>query len=160
MRIVQAGSLMLLLGTAPAMTAANNPLVVWQGGLTIVTVTTPACDGVATVGEIATAIFRPRLDPAEPASALSVITQRTAGFYQRAGGTGTDKMGGSGSYKGMFVNERAGILQNFTGSFNFSLSPADPLSTTNFTSLQGTITNFTGATGCAVTVRGSFALRP
>src|SRR5687768_12744614 len=91
--------------TSGAFAAAHNPLVVWQGGATI----TKLSDGCGTtgseVGDLLHAVFRPRLDPAEPESALSLISSRSASsFFQETGLN--DQMHGSGTYSGTWVSGR------------------------------------------------------
>lgn len=153
----------LLLGLCSQMAGANAalsaPVIVWQGGITTVAATLPACTGVASVGDLNTAIFRPRLDPIEPASAISILTTRSAAIYARSAGAASDKMNGSGTYAGMLINERAGT-RSFVGAFNFSLSPTNPVATSPFILVQGTISNYDGTAGCTVTIRGSFSRRP
>jgi hypothetical protein len=151
-------ALCAFLSAGVASAAPNNPLKVWQGGVTATQQTT-ACFNIFPPGFMGTGIFRPRLDPAEPASALSIIFQRSAVISVRTAGPASDKMHGQGSYRGTYINIGARVKEGFTGTFNFVLNPASPIATTQFVTMSGTITNFFGQTGCTVTIRGSFARR-
>lgn len=136
---------------------ANNPLVTWQGTVFFTGQNNPAC---STIGNHALAVFRPRLDPAEPESALFLYFERSAVAMRRTGGAGSDKMHGAGTYDGIRFNTRAEWRTGLTGNYSFALVPQSPLATTNSIALAGTITNWDGQAGCNVTVRGSFARRP
>jgi hypothetical protein len=151
----------IALGTmaSGALAAAHNPLVVWQGGVTI-TGLTDACGTGSEVGDLWYSVFRPRLDPAEPVTGLSMISKRSAAtFYKQSGAD--DQMHGSGTYVGDWIGGRvtSGSGTN-TGNYTLTITPAVIIETTVNVDIKGSITNFENTVGCTLKFRGSYTLRP
>jgi len=141
-----------------AFAAPHDPLIVWQGGATI-TAVTAACGAGSQVGNLLQSVYRPRLDPAEPASGLSLIGPRSASSFLRT--SGNDQMRGAGTYAGTWLSPRVtkGSGTN-TGAYSLTITPSVIAATTPFVTIRGTIKNFQNTVGCNLTFRGSYTLRP
>ncbi len=143
----------------PAVAVPNNPFITWQGSVTLLS-KTAACNAVPGFdpGILAYSIFRPRLDPAEPNSALTVTFPRSTLIFTRA--SGENQMHGAGSYSGIWISERV-TAKSSAGAYNFAMSPAGAITTAiPFVTITGTITNWGAIAGCTVTFRGSYERRP
>jgi hypothetical protein len=141
--------------------AANDPLVVWQGGITITNVNrTCRTRGLPFgVGAQATSVFRPRLVGDEPPSALTMLFGRSAYAFVRQ--SGPDQMDGSGAYAGPAISGRATVVPGgVSGNYNFKISPNTITETTQFITMKGSVTNFTGRAGCTMAFSGAYSLRP
>jgi hypothetical protein len=153
------------LGAASAQEVANNPLIVWHGAATLTNVpATAACTNVGfAIGDTALSVFRPRLNPEEPSSAISMSFGRSAMafFRQTAGSTSSDQMHGNSAYSSPWFSGRATSTQGGnTGNITLTLSPSSVLATTNVVTIVGSITNFAGKPGCTVQFKGSYYRRP
>jgi hypothetical protein len=142
--------------------AVHNPPIVWQGGAEIVALTSPACDNKdLRVGDLAHSVYRPRLDPAEPESALTLVFTRSGQIYIRGGGTSTDQMNGTTNYQGWWFGNRAFGKGSALGILKLKISPTPVLDTeTRPIIISGTITNFYGIAGCTATIKGAYQRRP
>jgi hypothetical protein len=152
--------LMCAAAALSAAAAPHNPLVTWQGSVTLLS-KTAACDAVAVPdfdpGTLATSIYRPQLDAAEPLSALTILLTRGTLIFVRT--SGDTQMNGAGNYSGIWVSGRV-TGARVIGTYNFLISPTVITATTPFASIIGTITNWAATTGCTVTFRGAYVLRP
>jgi hypothetical protein len=146
--------------SAPAQAAAHNPLIVWQGAATLTSLSSACATINHKPGDSAFSVFRPRLDPAEPKSAISFTFTRSAHAFFRSGG-GSDQMNGAGSYTSPWYSGRVTSTPGGnTGTYNFHLTPATVLATTPVVTIVGTINNFHGIVGCTVGFKGAFDRRP
>jgi len=146
------------LGTAQA---ANDPLIVWQGGATIVSVnaTCKAQLPGFSPGDLAHSVFRPRLVGDEPASALSLIFSRFAQAFFRTSGGG-DQMHGPGNYTGPLIRSRVTTIPGgATGTYRFAITPAVITGATGLITIDGTINNFGGVVGCTMRFIGAYRPR-
>lgn len=144
----------------PAAAVPNNPLITWQGSVTLLT-TSANCGAVPDFapGILAYSIFRPRLDPAEPESALSIIFPRGTLIFTRA--TGENQMHGVGNYSGIWISDRVTANAAVSGTYRFTIVPAGAItSANNFVTMSGTITKWAAIAGCTVTFRGAYSRRP
>jgi len=131
--------------------------VVWQGGITITSVSKKCGDDLG-AGDFAVGVFRPRLGSAKQASALSIFFARSAKVLTRKRG-GTAKMHGSGKYVGTLIDERANTLTGFTGKFDFALNPNNPGKKDRFLQIIGKIGDYSNISGCRIKFNGAFARR-
>jgi hypothetical protein len=156
------GAAAMTLTTGTALAVANNPLIVWQGGVTVTsasTVCADAADGLK-IGKFASSMFRPRLDPAEPASAITMLFNRAAVIFARTSGGG-DQMHGNGNYIGSGMSDRAeGAGGSFTGTYSFTINPSAITAATTSVIIAGTINDFAGIASCTVKFRASYQRRP
>lgn len=144
--------------------AAHDPLITWQGAATI-TALTSQCSSIGfTKGDTIHSIYRPNLDAAEPHTAITFISSRSAiAFFQKSG---NKFMHGEGTYSGAFIGGRATIRPSSTsaaptGNFDLTVSPTSfTASTTTNVDIKGSLTNFFGTTGCTVTFSASYQRRP
>ncbi len=138
----------------------NNPLIVWQGSIFVTAANATCVSFGINIGQYGLGLFRPRLDPAEPPSGFMIQYPRGNVLFTRTGGAGTDKMRGAGTFAGTWVGPTVLPAADFAATTNFVLTPQNPIATTDFITLTGSITNFDGITNCTTSVRGAFARRP
>lgn len=156
-------TLAMLACEGPA-SAANSPLVVWQGGVTI-TKLTPACSTIGfSVGELVDSIYRPRLLSDEPPSALSLITARSGQIYFNATTSSNDQMVGKGNFNAHLIGARATAVPNstqgpFTGKYNFKVQPKVITDATGAITISGSLTNFFNVDGCTAEFLGAYQPR-
>ena len=151
------------LGTASAQEAANNPLITWHGAATLTNVPAACANTSYVVGDSAFSVFRPRLDPAEPNSAITLTFGRSgfAFFRSPSSPSGTDQMHGTSSYTSPWYSGRAtSTAGGNTGNITLTLSPSTVTAATNVITIVGTITKFHGIVGCNVQFKGSYYRRP
>ena len=142
------------------MAAANDPLIPWQGLVTMTSVA-PICANTkgAAKNEFGTVLFRPRLEPEEPASAIQFLLDRNAYIFNRT--SGNDQMYGSGNYRGTRLGGRATETNNIRGTYNFTIDPPGPITkTVEFVTIEGALTNWGGTAGCTVGFKASLHQRP
>ena len=147
-----AGVLFGLSGLMATAQAANDPLIVWQGGATITSLNTTCKTNLPgiNVGDLAHSVFRPRLVGDEPSSALSLLFGRFAQAFFRTSGGG-DQMHGIGSYTGPLIRGRVtSVPGGATGTYNFKIKPAVIDATTGVITIEGTINDFGGTPGCTM----------
>jgi hypothetical protein len=149
------------IGAASAQEAANNPLIVWHGAATLTSVPAACASANYVVGDSAFSVFRPRLDPAEPNSAITLTFGRAGHAYFRSGGTSTAQMHGTSSYTSPWYSGRATSTPGGnTGNITLTLTPSTVTAATNVITIVGTITKFHGIAACTVQFRGSYYKRP
>lgn len=144
----------------PAAAAPHNPLIVWQGSVTLLT-ETAACGTIPDFapGTLAYSIYRPQLDPAEPSSALSILLTRGTLIFTRT--SGETQMHGAGNYSGIWIGARVTAKPAVTGTYNFVVAPTGIIiATAQSVLIKGTITNWAAIPGCTVTFGGAYSLRP
>lgn len=153
-------SITLTAATLAAQAAANNPLIVWQGAATLTAVPAACAASKYKAGDSAFAVFRPRLDPAEPNSGLTLSFGRSGHAYFRTGGASSDQMNGNSTYSSPWFSGRAtSTAGGNTGNIILALSPATVLDTTPVVTISGTIQKFHGIAGCNVNFNGAFQRR-
>ena len=112
------------------------------------------------VGDLATSVYRPQLDPAEPRSGFTLIfTRASHSFFKTTAG----QMNGAGSYSGAWTSGRATTKPGggaVTGTYSFVVTPGAVLKTTPFVTIRGTINGFGGIAGCNVKFNGAYSKRP
>jgi hypothetical protein len=159
--LAAAAAIMTSLGVASAQEAANNPLIVWHGAATLTSLTPGCASANYVVGDSAFSVFRPRLDPAEPNSAITLTFGRAGHAYFRSGGTSSVQMNGNSTYTSPWYSGRATSSQGGnSGNITLALSPATVTAATNVVTIVGTITRFHGINNCTVQFRGSYYKRP
>src|SRR5689334_2411521 len=128
----------------PVQAAPHSPLVVWQGGAEITALSSPGCDNLGyEVGDLAGSVFRARLDPAEPSSAISLTFHRAAHAYFRTGGTSNDQMQGTSTYSSPWYSGRVTSTPGGnTGNITLKITPATITAATDLVSINGTVTHF------------------
>jgi len=162
LRIIGAAGLALAVigSSAPAYAQANQPLVVWQGGASVTKITKACKDALIglKVGDLMQSVYRPRLDPAEPNSTLSMLRVRLAVAFVNQ--SGNDQMMGQGNYTGPVIRGRArAVPGGAAGAYNFKVKPAVIDETVKFITIEGSVSNFAGFDGCTVNFLGTYALR-
>jgi hypothetical protein len=148
--------------TQTASSAPNSPLIVWQGGAEIVSLSSPGCDNLGyQVGDLAASVFRPRLDPAEPSSAISLTFHRAGHAYFRSGGASTDQMQGSSNYSSPWYSGRVTSTPGGnTGTIKLKIKPTGTISSAiDGITIDGTIANFNGVSGCTMGFKGAYRQR-
>jgi hypothetical protein len=152
------------LALAGAAQAANNPLIVWQGAITI-TGLTAQCDPLGlSEGQLLDSIYRPRLQPDEPKSALSILAGRSAQVYFNDDTSPNDQMIGKGNYLAHYISARATSVPNpnesaFTGKYNFKVKPTTITDSTGAITITGQLTNYFDRAGCTVNFLGAYQPR-
>lgn len=68
--VLTALAALALAGTAQA---ENSPLIVWQGAITITGISAQCAPLGLSEGQLLASVYRPRLEPDEPRSGLSII---------------------------------------------------------------------------------------
>lgn len=150
--------------SAGAAQAANNPLIVWQGAITITNLTA-ACSSIGQgVGTLLTSVYRPRLESDEPVSGLTILSDRTAQVFFNASTSNNDQMIGRGGYLGHIIGSRATAIPNssqgsFTGNYNFKVRPVTITADTTSITITGTLTNYFNVTGCTLSFAGAYQPR-
>src|SRR5689334_2614419 len=146
----------------PVQAAPHSPLVVWQGGAEITALSSPGCDNLGyEVGDLAASVFRARLDPAEPSSAITLTFHRAAHAYFRTGGTSSDQMNGNSTYSSPWYSGRATSTPGGnTGNINLRIKPTTIIETTDNITVDGSVTHFNGVASCTMGFKGSYRLRP
>jgi len=153
----------LLTGSVLFAHAANSPLIVWQGSVTV-TATTAACDAIGvSTGDLITSVYRPRLVADEPSSAVTFILGRAAHIFYRK--TGPDQMTGNGDFTGQFINSRGTSIPNsqtasFTGQYKFTVKPATITAATKSITITGQVNSYFNVSGCTVKFVGAYQPRP
>ncbi len=143
----------------PASAAAHNPLIVWQGGATILTLTAPCSAKGWEVGDEFVSVYRPNLDPAEPKTGLTLIAHRHALSFFR--NTGPNQMAGAGTYTGSFIGARAtGVAGGTAGSYSLTITPNPVTTATVNVTIAGSLSNLGGIAGCTLGFRGVYTRRP
>ena len=141
--------------------AAHSPLVVWQGGAEITSLNAGCANLGYEVGDLAASVFRARLDPAEPSSAISLTFHRAAHAYFRTGGSSSDQMQGTSTYSSPWYSGRVTSTPGGnTGNITLRIKPATIVETTDSITIDGTITHFNGVAACTMGFRGAYRLRP
>jgi len=149
-----------ILSTQPANAAAHNPLIVWQGGAEIITLNAACTKAAFSVGDLASSVFRPRLDPAEPTSAISLTFGRSAMAFFRQGGASNDQMQGTSNYSSPWYSGRVTSTPGGnTGTITLQITPASITENTDAITINGTVNNFFGLSGCTMTFRGAYRKR-
>lgn len=141
--------------------AAHSPLIVWQGGAEITSLTA-ACSTVGfSVGDLLHSIYRPNLDPAEPPTAITFISSRSANIFFHASGN-TFMAAGKGTYSGNYIGGRATHSSTaVTGNWTMSISPATFTDATVApVTITGAFSNFFNTAGCTVGFKGAYQRRP
>lgn len=151
------------LSAAPVHAAATY--VVWQGQSVLTSATLP-CSGSGVgrselrVGSTLQTIIRPRLLASNGNNSRIAFIDRGQSEFALilAGGL---TIAGSGTFAAYGVTHGGAFKTNVGGVYrDFALIPAEPALTTPFVRLTGTIDNFMFITGCTVTFRGGYTLRP
>jgi len=161
--LATAAAIVASLGTASAQEAANNPLIVWHGAATLTSLTAGCAQANYVVGDSAFSVFRPRLDPAEPNSAITLTFGRAGHAYFRnpTGSASSDQMHGNSVYTSPWYSGRATSTPGGnTGNITLTLSPATVAANTNVVTIAGTITKFHGIASCTAQFKGSYYRRP
>lgn len=162
---------LLPLAFSASVLPASAATVVWQGEA-VVTSATAACSAANPyrnrigVGSILTSVLRPALigDNGNDSRVSFVNNAHSIFALDLAGGL---NLSGTGTYAAYGVTDYDGtttaapIKTNVGGQYQaFTLSPASPTATTTFLKLNGTISNFMFISGCKVTFRAGYSLRP
>jgi hypothetical protein len=152
--------LALLTGTTLVAQAANSPLMVWQGSITVTSATAQCSTAGIGEGDLLTSVYRPRLQPDEPNSALTVITGRSAQVFFRS--TGNDQMRGKGNFSAFAIGSRGTLTSGFDGAYNFTVKPpaGAVTETTKAINISGSLTNYFNVAGCTVKFVGAYEKRP
>ena len=142
--------------------AANDPLIVWQGGATITSLNAVCRQNTGfAVGNLAHSIFRPRLVGDEPRSALSLLFTSSAQLIINSDASDGDQMHGQGSYTGPLIRGRATTVSGgVSGTYNFKIKPNVITDTTKVITIAGTINDFFGVVGCTMKFLGAYQRRP
>jgi hypothetical protein len=150
------------LGAASAQEAANNPLIVWQGAAEVTSLSAGCSTLGYQIGDVAISVFRPRLDPAEPSSAITLTFHRAGHAFFRTGGTSTDQMQGNSNYSSPWYSGRATSTPGGnTGTINLQVKPNTAITaTTDIITLQGSVTKFHGLSTCTMGFKAAYRLRP
>jgi hypothetical protein len=147
----------------PALAAGDVPLV-WQGAITIQSLSS-ACDSVGfSEGQLLNSVYRPRLQPSEPLSAVTILNSRTAQIYFNDTTSPNDQMIGRGNFLGHYIDARARAVPNskasvFSGRYNFKVKPRTITASTGSITISGQLTNFFGHTGCTVNFLAAYQPR-
>jgi hypothetical protein len=152
-----------LMGIAGVAQAANSPLIVWNGAITITSLSAQCASLGFDVGQLVPAVYRPRLVADEPSTSLALFTTRSAQVYFRT--SGNDQMVGKGNYGAHLISPRATFIPNsntssYTGAYNFKVKPGVITDTTGDITIVGQLTNFFNASGCTMKFLGAFQPRP
>lgn len=156
-----AGLIVSLAPVQMANAAAHNPLIVWQGGATITSLSA-ACSTVGfAVGDLVHSVYRPILDPAEPKTAISFVSSRGAVIFFQASGNAF-MASGAGTYSGNYVGGRATMSSTaVTGNWTMTVTPSTfTAATVTPVTITGSITNFYKTAGCTVGFKGAYQRRP
>jgi hypothetical protein len=147
-------ALAFLVGMSGTALAQGKPTT-WQGAMTI-TKFAGACDDLdgLRVGQLGTAIFRPRIGTSGP-SRVQFLWSKAAANYQK---NGNGQMNGAGNYTATKLGSRAGS-EDFQGAFHLVQSPANVTAATPSVTLTGTLTNFHNK-ACTATISAVFSKRP
>jgi hypothetical protein len=153
------------LALAGSAQAANSPLIVWQGAITITSFDAQKCEALGlSEGQLIDSVYRPRLEPDEPKSALSILNNRAAQVYFNDDSSRNDQMVGKGNYFGHYISGRATTVPNpnessFTGKYNFKVKPSTISDTTGAITIEGQLTNYFDRAGCTVNFLGAYQPR-
>ena len=153
---------LLLVGTATqgANAAAHNPLIVWQGAAELTSLTAACSKLGLMIGDVGVSVFRPRLDPAEPSSAITMTLERSGMAFFRTGGTSTDQMQGTSNYTSPWYSGRATSTPGGnTGAITLAITPSAITTATDQIMINGMITNFFGTAGCTAKFNASYRQR-
>jgi len=142
--------------------AANNPLVTWEGAITILDITpgcAPAGQPWPQKGDTARAIFRPRLKPDETRSALSLQfpTSFLTVYVQNNTDADPNNMNGAGNVATAMWHDQAYSAFFSFSAYNFVVQPASI--TRNVASIKIT-GQFASFFGCQMNFFGTFMRRP
>ena len=141
--------------------AAHNPLIVWQGAAVLTSVPANCASTKRAIGDSAFSVFRPRLDPAEPSSAITMTFGRAGHAYFRTGGTSTVQMRGTSTYSSPWYSGRATSTSGGnTGNITLTFTPTTVAASTAVVTIVGKITKFHGIANCTVQFKGSYYKRP
>ena len=151
-----------LISATPFAGATAQTVIVWQGAATVTGVSNPdACLPHYKLGDFLPGVFRPRLSPGEPSSALTFILAREAHIYFRDDPTPPgDQWHGFRKYSATLTSARAAIPTPFSAMFSFGQMPQTVLASTLDVTLSGVINKFGNLPGCTVQIRGLYTRRP
>lgn len=156
--------LFLIFGLVSGFFCANAeaaPPVVWQGGATLTSLSSTGCTGHGLVpGDMAASVYRPHTSGGGFTSLTFVFSRAAVILNAPTQGGPASLFRGSGTYKSGGLRSRAIGFSGVTGSFNFTITPATISTATKFVTIEGTVGNFLGHTGCTVGIRGSYNVRP
>lgn len=156
----------LLASFSPSL-AATTPAtyVVWQGQA-VVTAAASACStGIPerariVAGTVIRTIVRPRLLESNGNDSRIAFNLNARGNFTLALAGGLT-LSGVGTYAAYGVSTDGVLRTNVGGQYRaFALSPVSPTKSDTFLTLTGTIDNFMYITGCTVTFRAGYSLRP
>ena len=143
--------------------AANNPLVTWEGAVTITDIGPPGCapsgQPFPKKGDTARAIFRPRLKPDEDKSALSLQFPPSflTVYIQNNTNADPNNMNGAGNVATAMWHDQAYSAFFSFSAYNFVVQPASI--TRNVASIKMT-GQFASFFGCQMNFLGTFMRRP
>lgn len=139
--------------------------IVWQGQSVVTSATLP-CYGSGAgrseirIGSTVETIIRPRLLASNGNDSRIAFIDRTQAEFALvlAGGL---TISGPGTFVAYGTTYGGAFRANIGGDYrDFAFVPAAPTITTPFVSLTGAIDNFMFVTGCTITFRGVYTLRP
>jgi hypothetical protein len=164
-----------MLGFLTVHAAAQNALSFWDGVVVIDSVSA-ACKNAGTppgssagfvdVNDIYNSSYRARLNSSEPNSGITFVAKRSMQTYFHSGGAATDQMNGSGTYalrvlRGNVTSAPSPSVPTLpSGKYNFKIKPSAITAATDAITIDGTISNWRGTTGCTVKFRGSYRANP
>jgi len=146
-------------------TGAEAVNYVWQGEA-VVTAATAACSAGTSertkiaVGTVLKTLVRPRLLGTNGNDSRIAFLHDTQSEFAAALAGGLT-IAGAGTFAAYGVTTSGVIKTNVGGTYRaFALSPAAPTTTTPFLSLTGRIEDFMFVSGCDISFRAQYALRP
>ena len=168
--LVWAAALGLLGASTVAQAAPNNPPIIWQGAVTV-TAVQGQCVGEMNktfqFGQTGISVFRPRLDPAEEPSGLTMIFARSAFAFYRISGGGV-QYHGTGQSRGIKIGIYATPSVVISGggvqfqplhiSHTFAITPATITKNTLSVRIVGYVSFH--SPGCTVYFTGNYSLLP
>jgi hypothetical protein len=161
--VLRLAVLLSLLACSIPVSAASY--VVWQGNAVVTAANTPCFSGAGEReeirrGTVLKSIVRPKLLASNGNnSRMAFILNAQSEFaLALAGGF---NITGSGDYAAFGVTTNGAFKTNVGGTYkNFKLNPSSPTPTDTFLTLTGTINDFMFISGCTISFRAGYSLRP
>ncbi len=147
----------LLISSAGA--SAQNTYRTFQG-TAFVTAVTSQCADKFVIGSFFTHVYRQKIGAADPADAMSFVTDRSA--FRVLSTDASGGLQGAVATNNAYISHQSNFAAGLVGATSLTISSSGGAALTIANSLKyvGTVNDFFGIVGCVVTIRAVGVLRP
>jgi hypothetical protein len=150
------GSILLAATVGTSATQAADTQAAWTG-LAEVTLSTSACAGVGgtSVGNAHPSTYRPKIASTDTVTYVSFLGLEAALTLENTSESTVHQMHGSGNYSASAIDRRAKPF-SYTGTYNFTVTPAAVVASTTEVTIIGTIFTYFNNVGCNVSFTAAY----